>query len=300
MNIEAFSKGIRQNISTILSDKEDNAMKVMVNGLPGKMAKAVVEIIVHRGGPVFQLAHIALTGPNVPDNYYPYSPRGGVDLMHPGEVEKFLPEINEYLKKRDFFAVDYTQPAASTRNAELYCQLGIPFVMGTTGGDRERIVELVKQSGISAVVAPNMAAQVVAFQAMMEYAAKTFPGAFEGFALSITESHQQGKADTSGTAKAVMASLEKLGVTTGDRLRMVRDPEEQLAMGIPPQFIGGHGWHEYRLASRDGTVALKFVHNVSGRLPYAAGTLKALFFLEKKIAEGSRGEVFSMIDVLKG
>lgn len=56
------------------------------------------------------------------------------------------------------------------------------------------------------------ATQVVAFQAMMEMMAQQFPGAFSGYNLAVTESHQVTKADTSGTAKAVVASLQKLGL----------------------------------------------------------------------------------------
>lgn len=54
--------------------------------------------------------------------------------------------------------------------------------------------------------------QVVAFQAMMEMMAQQFPGAFSGYNLAVTESHQRTKADTSGTAKAVVGSLQRLGL----------------------------------------------------------------------------------------
>jgi 4-hydroxy-tetrahydrodipicolinate reductase len=55
---------------------------------------------------------------------------------------------------------------------------GMPFVMGTTGGDREKLIQTVRDSTICAVIAPNMAKQIVGIQAMMEYAATTFPGHF--------------------------------------------------------------------------------------------------------------------------
>ena len=54
--------------------------------------------------------------------------------------------------------------------------------------------------------------QVVAFQATMELMAQQFPGAFSGYKLEVVESHQRTKADTSGTAKAVVASFQKLGL----------------------------------------------------------------------------------------
>ena len=54
--------------------------------------------------------------------------------------------------------------------------------------------------------------QVVAFQATMELMAQQFPGAFAGYTLRVVESHQRTKADTSGTAKAIVASFQKLGI----------------------------------------------------------------------------------------
>lgn len=54
--------------------------------------------------------------------------------------------------------------------------------------------------------------QVVAFQAMMELMADNFPGVFSGYDLHVVESHQRNKADTSGTAKAVVQSFNKMGL----------------------------------------------------------------------------------------
>ena len=83
--------------------------------------------------------------------------------------------------------------------------------MGTTGGDRTRLLSTVTESDISAVIAPNMAKQIVGFQAMMEYAASNFPDIFKGYSLHIKESHQKGKADTSGTAVAMVKYFNGMG-----------------------------------------------------------------------------------------
>ncbi len=53
----------------------------------------------------------------------------------------------------------------------------------------------------------------------MEILAENFPGAFSGYKLAVTESHQRQKADTSGTAKAIVASFGKLGTP----IREVKD-----------------------------------------------------------------------------
>lgn len=58
----------------------------------------------------------------------------------------------------------------------------------------------------------SCALQVVAFQQMMQIMADQFPGAFSGYKLDVVESHQRNKADTSGTAKAVVQSFAQMGV----------------------------------------------------------------------------------------
>jgi len=171
-----------------------------------------------------------------------------------------------------------------------------------TSGDRDLLIDTVTSSSIAAVIAPNMAKQIVGFQAMMEYAAQTFPNLFEGYGLEIKESHQKGKADTSGTAKAMVGYFNSLGTPfAADDIVMERDPQaQQDVWGIPAKFLAGHGWHTYSLVSNDKTVRFEFTHNVNGRDIYASGTIDALLFLNKKIKAGVAGKVFTMIDVLKG
>lgn len=46
----------------------------------------------------------------------------------------------------------------------------------------------------------------------MRIMAESFPGAFAGYQLSVVESHQRNKADTSGTAREVVQSFQRMGV----------------------------------------------------------------------------------------
>ena len=171
--------------------------------------------------------------------------------------------------------------------------------MGTTGGDRKALEERVINSDTVAVIAPNMAKQIVAFQAMMKYAAENFPDAFKGYTLEIIESHQKAKADTSGTAKEVVGYFNRLGVAFSvDQIKMIRDPAEQLIMGVPENALEGHAWHTYTLKSEDGSVLFSFTHNVNGREAYVKGTIDAIRFLAKKT--GEKGKVYTMLDVLNG
>ena len=147
-----------------------------------------------------------------------------------------------------------------------------------------------------------MGKQVVAFQAMMEHMAEQFPGAFAGYSLQVIESHQRTKADTSGTAKAVVESLRGLGVQefSVEDIVKVRDQRAQVKeMGVPEEHLGGHAFHTYRLRSPDGSVSFESQHNVCGRTIYADGTVDAALFLHDKIQADGEPTVFNMVDVLR-
>ena len=274
-----------------------NRIKLMVNGLPGNMATNVAKHALEDNR--FELITQSLTGPEITDTESIID-SVSFDLIQPQDRDQSILAIKD--KEGLFLSVDYTHPSAVNSNAEFYCRHGLPFVMGTTGGDRQGLEEIVRKSSISGVIAPNMAKQIVGFQAMMEYAANTFPDLFKGYSLEIKESHQKGKADTSGTAKAMVRYFTGLGLAFAENdITKERDPDIQKTVwGIPERYLEGHGWHTYSLDSEDKTVRFEFTHNVNGRDIYAQGTLDALIYLDKKVAEGAQGQVFSMIDVLKG
>lgn len=272
---------------------------VMVNGLPGKMATKVCEHIMgaNKFFYPFRLIGYSLTGPEV--NKKKVSVNGfKINLFRPVERDELHKTLTWYKNRFTLIAVDFSLPSAVNLNAEFYCANKIPFVMGTTGGDRTHLMETVKQSGNCAVIASNMAKQIVALQAMMKFSAENFPGAFKGYSLEIVESHQKGKKDTSQTAKDMVKYFNQLGIPfSEEQIFMVREPEQQKAMGIPEDALKGHGWHTYTLRSPDGSVSFQFTHNVNGRDVYALGVLEAISFLAENIGSGV---VYSMMDVLEG
>ncbi|MBW2370474.1 MAG: dihydrodipicolinate reductase [Deltaproteobacteria bacterium] len=271
-------------------------INVMVNGLPGNMAIGIARHVL--ADERFSLIPQSLTGPEIDDTEIPVAGLG-VTLIRPDSRQGALERI-----KSDFgqlITVDFTHPSAVKDNAAFYCEQQLPFVMGTTGGDRDKLIQMVSEAGLSAVIAPNMGKQIVGFQAMMDYAATNFPGLFEGYRLQIKESHQAGKADTSGTAKAMLGYFNDLGAShAGDPIAMERDPAVQKSdWQIPEEYLTGHAWHTYSLDSDDGTVHFSFTHNVNGREIYMKGTLDAIAFLSSKIAQGEPGRIYTMIDILK-
>jgi 4-hydroxy-tetrahydrodipicolinate reductase len=239
-----------------------------------------------------------LTGPDIEERQC---------IVHGATFTLIRPEAREQemttnvIPRGPFISIDYTHPSAVNDNAEFYCRHDLPFVMGTTGGDRQALVRTVENSSITAVIAPNMAKQIVGFQAIMAYAAETFPNLFKGYHLSIEESHQAGKADTSGTAKAMVSYFNRMGIPfEAEQIQMERDPDRQQEVwGIPKQYLSGHAWHTYTLISPDQTARFQFKHNVNGREIYAEGTMDAAAFLARKVSEGKKGKVYTMIDVLE-
>ncbi len=62
----------------------------------------------------------------------------------------------------------------------------------------------------------------------MELMADKFPGAFAGYSMNVAESHQRTKVDTSGTAKAVVASFQRMGLNFEEsQIERVRDARQQ-------------------------------------------------------------------------
>ena len=268
----------------------------MISGLPGKVAAIMAQAALHDER--FTLVPFSLTGEEITITQVDVD-QTKVALLKPSEREN---KIHEILGAHPgCICVDYTHPTAVNSNAAFYVAHEIPFVMGTTGGDRQDLENTVNNGAVPAVIAPNMAKQIVGLQAMLEYGASTFPGLFKGFTLKVKESHQQAKADTSGTAKALVACFNQLGAEFEIQdIEKIRDPEIQKTdLGIPDQYISGHGWHTYTLEAPDGSALFELTHNINGRQIYVSGTFDAVVFLKNKIDTNAVDRnLFTMIDVL--
>lgn len=284
---------------------------VMVNGMPGPMATAAAEACLRKG---LKLSPVAITGPDVEPGtivvYDTVTKRSANVRLIPSskveEIESAIEGLQVAVQSQNQFllAIDFTHPSAVNENCRLYIRSNVPFVMGTTGGDRAQLLRDVQDAQHVCVIAPNMGKQIVAMQSALENLATQYPGAFAGYKLQVTESHQKTKADTSGTAKAVIASIKQLTNDesfTDDNITMIRQDEESIQFGVPPEALNGHAFHTYTLTSPDGSVQFQLQHNVVGRTVYAEGTADAVKFLAKKLRESSlKGRhLYNMIDVLE-
>jgi 4-hydroxy-tetrahydrodipicolinate reductase len=269
-------------------------IKTLVVGLPGNMATIFTKHALMEKE--MELINFSITGEDTEIKEYDID-GCSFRLIKANDTEG----INELFERnKPAIVVDYTEPQVVERNIELYCRKKVNFVMGTTGVVISRFSDQIRDSNINAVIAPNMGKQIVAIQAMMEYVANNFPNSFTGYTLEIRESHQKNKLDTSGTARAMVGYFNKLGIKFDESdIIMYREPEEQIKLGVPQEYLNGHGWHTYSFTSADESVHFEITHNVNGREIYAKGTIDSIYYLNNKIKNGVRGEIFSMIDVLK-
>jgi len=281
---------------------ETKKIKVAMSGLPGKVAYPIAEAVAASSD--MELLPYAFTGAEIEDQEIIISGQT-IRLVRPNERVMLLSYDFGFYEAPDI-VIDFTAPEAVEKNVDFYAVNSFPFVMGTTFGKLTHlpgyIRSKVSRSLLNAVVAPNMAKDVVLVQAMFEWAAQNFPGALKEFSAKSVESHQKTKPDTSGTAKAIIKSLQDLGVHCSvEDIEKIRKEETYEAMGIPKEHWGGHGWHTYSLTKIGGDVFLSFTHNINGRQPYVDGTLDAVRFLHGKMNPAKRnlGNIFSMIDILR-
>ena len=266
-------------------------MRIMVNGLPGKMASEVARGIF--GLRRYELIPYSLTGSNLHTNPYLLEDLE-INLIKPEEREEFIAKI-----QKPEISIDYTHPSAVNLNADFYCKHNLPFIMGTTGGDRTSLVQRVVQSDNLAIIDTALGVLPLFVRYALETVSNYYSGSLKGYTFQLTESHQKGKADVSAFARAIAGCAKVAGMDFDvKQIRSVREPEEQIARGISPEAVFGHASHDFSITSPEGSATFSVQLMIKGRRHYAEGTFLAMDFLSKKIASGEKGKVYSMNDVL--
>lgn len=223
---------------------------VMVNGLPGKMAR---------------IAAIAIQNSDL-FTIYPYSLSGNRPKLSSIEISGKRVNLCDPTHKISAMyggivqlALDYTKPHAIEQNVDFYCENEISFVMGTSGVNQESLESRVRKSKICAVIAPNTALPIVGLQEIISNYSQKFPGILvgKGYSLDITESHQSSKEDTSATAKKIVTYFKDLGIELSEKgITKIRSIPKQLKIGVPEKFLNAHGWHTYEISIPEKTISL--------------------------------------------
>jgi 4-hydroxy-tetrahydrodipicolinate reductase len=176
-------------------------------------------------------------------------------------------------------AVDFTVASAVVENAPALARRGVNLVIGTTGWQSEEaaVRQAVQACGIGVVAAPNFAAGVVAFEAIVRRAAEIF-AAQEAFGAWVHEAHHATKKDApSGTALKLVREMKRAGFTRAIDVSSTR-------AGFIP------GVHTVGFDGPSESITLS--HSARDRSAFARGALEAARWVV-----GRRGW-FTMQDVL--
>lgn len=186
-SVEAFQPPHNQGYKfTRQMEMKAAKISVMVNGMPGPMALEVAKACLDRG---FNLLPMGFTGPNQPDHITVQGLKTFVDVElvagpgisdTAGKALSILKELHPNL-----VIVDYTHPSAILNNLACYVENDCDFVMGTTGGDSVKMMEIFGKGKNKAVIAPNMAKQIVALQAALQEMSTRFPKSFADYKLTV-------------------------------------------------------------------------------------------------------------------
>jgi 4-hydroxy-tetrahydrodipicolinate reductase len=179
-------------------------------------------------------------------------------------------------------AIDFTLPEALSDNLAAVARAGIPMVVGITGLDGARLVELRRFSErLPVLVAPNMSLAVNLLFGLVGRAASALPASYD---VEILEAHHRAKADApSGTALrlgeivagARGGTLAEHAVHGRFGKSAARAPG---AIGFASLRAGDIvGLHQVLFAGTGET--LELVHRSTDRMNFAHGALAAARWL---------------------
>ena len=163
-------------------------------------------------------------------------------------------------------------------------KIGIPLIQGST-----KLTEPVPSNRNVAIInALNLSIPMIRFTASFPTFAKAIA---VGMKKRIVESHQRKKPDKSGTARAVAKTLD---IPESD-IKSVRDPDIQLALGVPEEHLDGHAFHDFIFTGQG--VEIRVSTKILGRKTYAEGALtlaQALADLPEPMESG----IYELRDIL--
>lgn len=163
---------------------------VIVNGLPGPMAMETAKACIDRGMNLIPFGFTGRSGKSTVA-VVGKSSEVQVELVSGPGINPDAQSLLQQWKNQhpNLIVVDYTHPSATLTNLECYVATDCDFVMGTTGGEADKMQQILGEGQNFAVIAPNMAKQIVAVQATILEISKRFPKSFETYELTVSYTH---------------------------------------------------------------------------------------------------------------
>ena len=137
------------------------------------------------------------------------------------------------------------------------------------------------------ILCPNTSFLVLKMMSIL----KTNGHHFEGFDISITESHQATKKTEPGTAFSFADSLK----LSPDKVVSIRDTDiQEHKIGIPPAYLDKHAYH--RIEIKDGNDKVVIETKVLGHDSYAKGVKAIIDAVSQEPLENRKYSVLELID----
>ncbi|MEM2299653.1 MAG: 4-hydroxy-tetrahydrodipicolinate reductase [Candidatus Hadarchaeales archaeon] len=265
-------------------------IKVVLCGAAGKMGRAIIRELVKSDD-------VRLVGAiEAPDNPAVGSDAGlvagtkslGVQIVGTQKLERIIK------KTKPDVLVDFTVAHAAVKNVKIAAKHGVQIVVGTTGFTKEQLEEIenaVKESGVTAVLSPNMSVGMNVLFELVKEAAKLLG---KEYSVEIIEIHHKEKRDApSGTALRIAEILSKeMG---GLRIIVGRTSEEKREGIYIHSLRIGDVTGEHTVIFAGQGERLEITHKAHGRETFAAGVLRAVRFAYK---HRKMGKICDMWDVL--
>lgn len=142
-----------------------------------------------------------------------------------------------------------------------------PLIQASTGMEHEKA-----GFDFTFIDAPNLNLLMLKFMFMLKQSGTLF----QGYDISLTESHQHSKTSVAGTALEMASSLG----LEASAVKSVRNPEDQKnRYGIPDDSLDLHAFHEILI--RDGGTSIQFRTLVKGHESYIDGISKIIGCLDR-------------------
>jgi len=207
-----------------------------------------------------------------------------VKLTGSDELEK------EIFKKKPDVVIDFSNPNAVLKNAQIFSKLKVNMIIGTTGFSKigqRRLQVLAKRCHTGIVYAPNITLGVN----VLMFLANLTANILNDYDFEIMEIHHKHKKDSpSGTAKKIAAEITK-GLNSSGVARNAED------INITAVRAGGVvGKHEILVVGENDKIEIS--HESFNRKAFALGAIRAARFISGKTGFYEMSDVLDLDKVL--
>jgi 4-hydroxy-tetrahydrodipicolinate reductase len=256
-------------------------IKIVVTGISGRMATHIADLLRSTSG-------MRLEGATEEPGSF------AIGTLLP-EGHEVVDDLAKCIDRADV-VIDFTEPKASLKHAEIAAQHKKALVLGTTGftaDQKDRLLRSLEK--IPSVWAPNMSVGINILLKMVEQTATHLKEAYD---IEIIETHHRHKKDApSGTA---LALAEAAALGTGRRLEKVVRYHREGQIGERPEneigiqsIRGGDIVGDHSVLFAGTGEILEFTHRATSRDNFARGAVLAAKWLV-----GKSPGIYSMRDVL--